>query len=134
MIEKILSTVDDTTFGEFIAACHRLNVNKNKLCNTFISDDEGWNDIIVACSSLAVKWQQLSGFLGLSIKTIRAIRGTFPSDNDGSLNEALMQWILQEYNTEKFSLPSWKSLLKAISRVDQPLFEKLAKEHQVKGM
>ena len=109
-------------------------LTKKELCNPFISDDEGWNDIIVACSSLAAKWQQLSGFLGLSIKTICAIKGNFPSDNDGSLNEALMQWILQEYNTEKFSRPSWKSLLKAISRVDQPLFEKLAKEHQVKGM
>ena len=98
-----------------------------------ISDDEGWNDVIVACSSLAAKWQQLSGFLGLSIKKIRAIRETYPSDNDGSLNEALMQWILQEYNTEKFGLPTWKSLLKTVSRVDQPLFEKLAKEHQVKG-
>ena len=30
MIEKILSTVDDTTFGEFTAVCHRLNVNKKK--------------------------------------------------------------------------------------------------------
>ena len=45
-----------------------------------------------------------------------------------------MQWILQKYNTEKHGLPSWKSLLKTISRVDEPMFEKLAKEHQVKCM
>ena len=45
-----------------------------------------------------------------------------------------MQWILRDYDTKKHGLPSWKTLLKTISIVDQPLFEKLAKEHQVKGI
>ena len=72
--------------------------------------------------------------MGLSFKTIQAIRENNPDDNDGSWNEAIMQWILRDYNTEKHGLPSWKTLLKTISRIDQPLFEKLAKEHQVKGM
>ena len=72
--------------------------------------------------------------MGLSFKTIRTINGNNPDDSAGSWNEALMEWILQDYNTEKFGLPSWKSLLKTISRVDQSLFEKLAKEHQIKGM
>ena len=72
--------------------------------------------------------------MGLSFKTIHAIRENNPDDSDGSWNEALMQWILRDYNTEKYGLPSWKTLLKTISRIDQPLFEKLAKEHQVKGM
>ena len=31
-------------------------------------------------------------------------------------------------------MPSWKTLLKAVSKVDQSLFEKLAKEHQTLGM
>ena len=70
--------------------------------------------------------------MGLSFKTIHAIKDSNPED---SWNEALMKWILQDYNTEKHDLPSWKSLLKTVSRVDPPLFEKLAKEHQlqVKG-
>ena len=70
--------------------------------------------------------------MGLSFKTIHAIKDSNPED---SWNEALMKWILQDYNTEKHDLPSWKSLLKAVSRVDPRLFEKLAKEHQlqVKG-
>ena len=44
-----------------------------------------------------------------------------------------MQWIMQEYNTEKYGSPSWKSLLKAVSRVDETLFDRLAKEHQLEG-
>ena len=100
-----------------------------------LSDEESWNDIIVACSPLAAKWKQLSGFMGLSFKTIHAIKDSNYNPED-SWNEALMKWILQDYNTEKHGLPSWKSLLKTVSRVDPPLFEKLAKEHQlqVKGI
>ena len=98
-----------------------------------LSDEESWNDIIIACSPLAAKWKQLSGFMGLSFKIIRMIKDNNPDDNEGSWNEALMQWILRDYNTEKYGLPSWKSLLQTVSRVNQPLFEKLAREHQAKG-
>ena len=97
-----------------------------------LSDEESWNDVIIACSPLAAKWKQLSGFMGLSFKTIRTIKEN-NDDNEGSWNEALMQWILRDYNTEKYGLPSWKSLLKTVSRVDQSLFEELAREHQAKG-
>jgi hypothetical protein len=69
--------------------------------------------------------------MGLSFKTIHSVKDDNPED---SWNEALMKWILRDYNTEKHGLPSWKSLLKAVSRVDQTVFEKLAKEHQVKGI
>ena len=98
------------------------------------SAEDSWNDVIIACSSLAAKWKQLSGFLGLSFKMIRTINGNNPNDSEASWNEALMQWILQDYNTEKHGLPCWRTLLKTVSRVDQPLCEKLAKEHQVEGI
>ena len=101
--------------------------------NIFFLDEDDWNDVIIACSSLATKWQQLSGFLGLSLKTVRTIKGNNPNDSEASWNEAITQWILQDYNTEKYGYPSWKSLLKAVGKVDKPLFEKLAEEH-VKGM
>ena len=135
MIDEILSTVDDTTFGECIVANYFQNFeNKTFIfCNAFFSDEECWNDVVIACSPLAAKWKKLSGFMGLSFKTICAIRDNNPDDSDGAWNEALMQWILRDYNTEKYGVPSWRTILKTISRVDQPLFEKLAKEHQVKG-
>ena len=130
MIDRILSTTDNATFGE----CAWMLMQSTGFHSKFIlSDEDDWNDIILACSSLAPKWQQLSGFLGLSIKTIRTIRESYPNDIAVSWNEALMQWVLQEYNTEKYGPPSWKSLLKAVSRVDETLFDKLAKEHQLRG-
>ena len=98
------------------------------------SDEECWNDVIIACSPLADKWKQLSGFMGLSYKTIKQIEKDNSNNSDGSWNEVVMQWISQNYNTEKYGVPSWRTLLKTIIRIDQSLFEKLAKEHQVKGM
>ena len=98
-----------------------------------LSDEESWNDVIIACSPLAATWKELSGFMGLSYKTICTINDNIPDNSALSWNEALMQWILRKYNTEKYGLPSWKSLLKTVSRVDQSLFEKLAREHQAKG-
>ena len=30
-----------------------------------LSDEENWNEVMVASSPLAVRWKQLSGFMGL---------------------------------------------------------------------
>ena len=95
----------------------------------FISGEEDLNDVTITCSSLAAQWQQLCTFLGLSFKTISTIKENNSDDSAASWNDALKQWIL----IQKHSFPSWKTLLTAVSRVDQPLFEKLAKEHQLKG-
>ena len=88
--------------------------------------------MIDECSSLAAKWEQLSGFLGLRPSLIASIKGNHPNDNIACWNDALLQWIKQNYKTQRFNMPSWKSLLKAIARVDKLQFKKLATEHQSK--
>ena len=113
-----------------------VHVNKALIILIFsytFAEVEDWNDVIIACSSLAGKWQQLTGFLGLSFQQIREIKKNNCNDSADSWNEALMMWISQEYNTRKYGLPSWQSLLRTINGVDQALCEKLAREHQVKG-
>ena len=113
-----------------------VHVNKALIILYFsytFAEVEDWNDVIIACSSLAGKWQQLTGFLGLSFQQIREIKKNNCNDSADSWNEALMMWISQEYNTRKYGLPSWQSLLRTINRVDQALCEKLAREHQVQG-
>ena len=72
--------------------------------------------------------------MGLSYETIKQIEKDNSNNSNDSWNEVVMQWISQNYNTEKYGVPSWRTLLKTISRIDQSLFEELAKEHQVKGM
>lgn len=46
--------------------------------------------------------------------------------------EALKEWIKQNYNTKRFGEPSWKTLLKAVVKVDRRKFQILAAEHKSK--
>lgn len=96
-------------------------------------EEDDWNVIIEACNSLAAKWELISGYLGLSPSLIDKIRGNHPGDNTSCLNDALLQWIKQNYNVVKFGEPSWKTLLHAIAKVDKLYFKKLAADHQGKN-
>lgn len=102
-------------------------------CDTCLAEEDDWNGVILECSSLAAKWDQLSGYLGLSMGTIETIIKSHPYDTSGCWNEALKLWIKQNYNTEKYGVPSWRTLLKAIAMVDKLLFKKLADNHQLEG-
>ena len=93
------------------------------------SEEDDWNEVIKECSSLAAKWEQLSGYLGLSIGRIDTIKRNF-SDATDCWNEALKQWIKQNYRTVRYGLPSWRTLLEAVARVDKLLFRNLADKHR----
>ena len=95
-----------------------------------ILEEDDWNIVIDECSSLAAKWEQLSGFLGLKISLIETIKQNHPGDNIGCWNDALKHWIKQGYNTSKFGEPSWRMLLKAIAKMDKLEFKKIATDHQ----
>ena len=62
--------------------------------------------MIDECSSLAAKWEQLSGYLGLPPSLIARIKGNHPNDNIGCWNDALLQWIMQNYKTKRYDVPS----------------------------
>jgi hypothetical protein len=95
-----------------------------------ISEEDDWNDVVRECSSLAAKWEQLGALLGLRIGTIDAIKENLPNNAAGCWNEALKQWIKQNYRTARYGYPSWRMLLEAIATVDKLLFKKLADKHQ----
>ena len=93
------------------------------------SEEDDWNEVIKECSSLAARWEQLSGYLGLSIGRIETIKKNF-SDVADCWNEALKHWIQQNYRTTRHGLPSWQTLLEGVARVDKLLFKKLADKHK----
>ena len=93
-------------------------------------DEEDWNVVIKECSILASKWEQLGGYLSLRFSLMNQIKHNSPGDNHQCLNEALMMWITQNYNTERFGVPSWRNLLDAMARVDSVSFKHLAAKHQ----
>ena len=98
--------------------------------NYFLTEEDDWNVLIDECSSLCSRWDRISGFLGLRPSLIASIRRNNPNDNAGCWNDALLEWISQNYNTEKFGDPSWKTFLTAVAKVDKLQCKKLAANHQ----
>ena len=94
------------------------------------TEKEHWNILIIECKSLSSNWEKVSAYLGLSFELIDTIKRDNPRDSTGCWNEALKEWIKQNYNTKKFGRPSWRSLLRAVAEVDKRQFQKLAAEHQ----
>ena len=96
-------------------------------------DESYWNVVILECESLSADWKLLSGYLGLSNSVIETIQHDNPKKPSDCWNKALSHWIKQNYNTERFGLPSWRTLLKAIALVNCSLFNTLAPQHQGKN-
>ena len=98
------------------------------------AEDQHWNILVIECKSLSSDWEKVGAYLGLPFKLIDTIKRDNPKDSAGCWNEALKEWIKQNYNTKLFGRPSWRSLLKAVAEVDNLLFEKLAAKHSQPGM
>ena len=99
----------------------------------FCAGEDDWTIVIDVCRSLSPKWEQVGGYLGLTISTIDQVRWNHHRDESRCLNEVLKHWIRQDYNTEKFGHPSWRNLLKAIGKIDKLFFKHLAAQHQIRG-
>ena len=99
----------------------------------FHIDEDDWNIVIDECSSLNSKWKEISGFLSLRHSLIDSIKQDNPNNSSGCLNDALKQWIMQSYNTERFNKPSWRTLLTAVAKVDKLLFKRLANKYLLVG-
>ena len=98
------------------------------------AEDEHWNILVIECKSLSSNWEKVSAYLGLPFNVIDTIKWDNPRDSTGCWNEALKQWIIQNYDTKSFGHPSWRSLLKAVAEVDNLLFERLAAKHSQPGI
>ena len=70
--------------------------------------------------------------MGLPFRVIDNIKHDCSNDAGHCWNAALKKWICQNYSTEKFRKPSWRTLLHAIAKVDGLSFEKLRVKHPSK--
>ena len=94
-----------------------------------IAEKDDWNYVVTECTSLSAKWRQLSISMGLPSKLIDTIKHNYGDDAEGCWGEALNKWICQNYNTDKYSMPSWRTLLRAIANIDRLLFHQLRHKH-----
>ena len=68
--------------------------------------------------------------LGISASELDVVRTQQNHNFDSALNDVLLLWLRQGYNTKKFGRPTWRMLVKAVEGInDHALAEKLAQRH-----
>ena len=78
------------------------------------SDENDFQEVRNEVSKLSAHWQAFGSALGLSRSTIREIDLANRGDPSRCLDGVLEKWLNQDYNWEKFGLPTWKALVAAV--------------------
>ena len=102
-----------------------------KLLDFIPIDEDDSNVVYSECPSLCVFWEQLSTCLGLTASLIQCIKDENQRDSFKCWIASLQHWINQNYDTKKFALPSWRTLLRAVAKVDNRRFKQLVANHQL---
>ena len=86
-----------------------------------------------AIGKKAAKYAQIGRNFGLAPSTIESIKENHPGDNSKALQEVIITWVRQDFNTKKFGLPSWRKVVEVISDFDKLLAKKIAEDHLIKA-
>ena len=81
------------------------------------------------CQHLSAKWEVLSAHLGLPASTVDTIKHDNSGDASACWIKAILEWIKQNYNVDRYGKPSWRTLLRAVLVVDKLLFHELRRKH-----
>ena len=96
----------------------------------FLSDDDDWNSACMEIKNLAASWKDIGIALGISGHVLQEIASNNHHQAGDCLASVLQKWIGQNYSTEKFGIPSWRTLCRAIQKVsDNKFFKDLARKH-----
>ena len=94
-------------------------------------------DVVEEVIDVASRWRSLGLVLRLKVAeldTISSKNHTIPTE---CLNDMLLAWLLQRYDTKKFGPPSWRMLCQAISKRtggNNPALARTIAEHHNHGM
>ena len=78
------------------------------------SDESDFQDVKAEVSKLAANWKGFGPALGLSRAAIKEIDMACRGHPARCLDSVIEKWLNQDYNWEKFGLPSWKKLAEAV--------------------
>ena len=92
--------------------------------------DDDLGDVVEAVNTLAAVWDKFALKLRLKYDHIKVIKKDNPGDSEACLTEAMSEWLKENYNTAKFGVPSWRTLIKAVQAMDMALAHKIADKHR----
>ena len=79
-----------------------------------IAEKDHFHDIFEATTTLKAKYYTFGIHLGLPPNELDAIREQFPKNVSEALSQVLRLWLQQRHNVEKYGLPTWQALVKAV--------------------
>ena len=88
--------------------------------------------MVKAVNTLAAVWDKLALNLHLKFDAIKVIKRDNPGDSQACLTEAMSHWLKENYNTARFGVPSWRTLVRAVQAMDTALANEIASKHRGK--
>ena len=102
MLINILTVISSSSFTESVMDA----------CTTVLSIDDT-KEVFEALAPIAIRWKRIAIALNLSILDMEVI-----DMESGTVDEKLLKvfskWLRREYDTEKYGLPTWTALIKAV--------------------
>ena len=85
----------------------------------------------------AANWRSIGIALQLKADFLQSIETRYSSDPRACLTWILMEWLMRNYNVEKFGEPTWGQLVEALGHsaggVNVVLARKIARRHKAGG-
>ena len=97
-------------------------------------EEEEANTVFKAIQGKAGKYADIGRGFGLAPSTIENIQENHPGDSSEALVEVIKTWIRQDFNTDKYGVPSWRKVVEVIGGFDKLLAKRIAKAHPATGM
>lgn len=88
--------------------------------------------------SVAAKWRSIGIALQLKPDVLQSIDTRYNGDPRACLSWMVMEWLMRNYNVEKFGEPTWQGLLEAVGHpaggANMALTRRIAMKHKAEGL
>ena len=88
------------------------------------------NEVLDEVEPLSGKWRRFSAKLGIPNSSLDTIESNH-RDVAECLYRALVEWLKLNYDYQKHGRPSWEKLAAAVKAIDNALYERIARKHNL---
>ena len=103
----------------------------------FTSDYGHLFDVQNELNEAAANWRSIGIALQLKPDFLQSIETRYSSDPRACLTWILMEWLMRNYNVERFGEPTWRQLVEALGHsaggINVVLARKIARRHKAGG-
>ena len=105
------------------------SLHKHMYMHTDVDDDSA--DILRELDGLEFEYYTLGLHLHLRPGKVKEIQVNNPHNATTALGQVITQWLMINYESNKFGIPSWRMLVEGVSTVDLERAKLIASKHQM---